>query len=227
MYGYIKKPAKKKIVISRRVTRTFSALFFFTGLFLIGSVIFPFLQWQFFQLPRQPQNNIVSPIPQFVSPVVLASENINSWVPVASVSTSPGVKFYTLSIPKLRIENATVEFGATDLKKSLIGWADSALPGSFGTNIIFGHSALPQFYNPKNYTTIFSLLPTLAIGDPIYVNYDGVSYKYKVVEMRTVDPEDYSILEQRFDDSYISLITCVPPGTYWKRLVVRAKITKF
>jgi len=34
------------------------------------------------------------------------------------------------------------------------------------------------------------------------------------------------VLEQKNDASYISLITCVPPGTYWKRLVVRAKLTE-
>ena len=152
---------------------------------------------------------------------------INSWLPKATASAIPTVRYYTISIPKVRIENATVEFGANDLKKSLIGWTDSSLPGSLGTNIVFGHSTLPQFYNPVSYTTIFSLLPTLERGDPIYLNYDGVSYKYLVFDMKTVDPEDYSILDQRFDDSYLTLITCVPPGTYWKRLVVKAKVVKF
>jgi len=44
--------------------------------------------------------------------------------------------------------------------------------------------------------------------------------------MVEVEPEDLSILEQRFDDSYLTLVTCVPPGTYLRRLVVRARLVK-
>jgi len=35
-----------------------------------------------------------------------------------------------------------------------------------------------------------------------------------------------SVLEQKYDASYLTLVTCVPPGTYWKRLVVKAKLVQ-
>lgn len=238
-YSYIKKLPKTRKVrgVNRQVfpkwfVGSLSFVCFVLGLVLVGSVAWPLIQWQFLYRPSQLQEKYISPIPSFVSSQVLASssesaESIVNWLPTATHSANPSIKFYTISIPKLRIESATVEYGGTDLKKSLIGWTDSALPGNLGNNVIFGHSTLPQFYNPKNYTSIFSLLPTLKKGDPIYISYDGVSYKYVVFDMKTVEPEDYSILEQQYDNSYVSLITCVPPGTYWKRLIVKARVNKF
>jgi sortase A len=85
---------------------------------------------------------------------------------------------------------------------------------------------LPQFFNPKDYMTIFSTLPTLKIGDEILVDFDGVRYRFLVSEMVELPPDDLAILEQHYDDSYISLVTCVPPGTYLRRLVVRARLAK-
>ena len=69
------------------------------------------------------------------------------------------------------------------------------------------------------------MLPTLKIGDDIVVTYDGVTYKYVVYDMVVLDPTDLSTLEQQFDDSYLTLVTCVPPGTLWKRLDVKAKLS--
>lgn len=151
--------------------------------------------------------------------------NANMWYPTAPQKKVAGrVNTYTLSIPKLKIDNALVVVGGDDLSKSLIHYGGTGVPGEYGTTVIFGHSTLPQFYNPKNYKTIFSLLPTLEIGDEIDIFYDGVAYKYIVYEMVVLDPTDLSTLEQRFDDSYLTLVTCVPPGTYWQRLNVKARL---
>jgi len=96
--------------------------------------------------------------------------------------------------------------------------------------VIFGHSTLPQFYNPTDYHTIFSLLPSLRAtsdlkdGDDIFITYDGATYHYSVSDMVVTTPEDLSSLEQRYDDSYVTLVTCVPPGTYWQRLNVKARL---
>ncbi|PIV00284.1 hypothetical protein COS54_03310 [Candidatus Shapirobacteria bacterium CG03_land_8_20_14_0_80_39_12] len=133
---------------------------------------------------------------------------------------------YFFSIPKLGIENAKVLVGMEDLKKSLIQYPGTVPPGRYGNTVIFGHSVLPQFFNPKNYLTIFSTLPTLKIGDSILVEYNGIEYKYLVEQMIEVVPDDISILAQRYDDSYLTLITCVPPGTFLRRLIVRARLSK-
>lgn len=175
-------------------------------------------------------SHIISPV---VDSPILAAEiantvdftNANVWYPTAPQKhITAKVNTYTLSISKLKIKDALVIVSGDDLNSGLVHYGGTGLPGDFGTSVVFGHSMLPQFYSPKNYKSIFSLLPTLEIGDNIDVTYDGVSYKYEVFEMVVVDPTDLSVLEQHFDDSYITLVTCVPPGTYWKRLNVKARI---
>ena len=63
-------------------------------------------------------------------------------------------------------------------------------------------------------------------GDEIYLDFDQVRYKYLVVDKKIVEPSDLSVLEQRFDSGYVTLITCVPPGTVWKKGVIRARLSQ-
>lgn len=154
---------------------------------------------------------------------------INQWFPTASTSfttSSLKVDKYYLSIPKLNIKNALVKINGEDLKKSLIHFQAQSLPGEYGNVVIFGHSTLPALYNPKDYTTIFTHLPSLEKGDKVIIKVDEAEYEYEVYEMFVVGPEEISVLKQMKDGVYLTLITCVPPGTYWKRLIVRAKLVQ-
>jgi sortase A len=225
-YVYLKKPPKVKNRAWPLFLSVFSLSF---GTFLLFLVAWPIITFQTNVAPKL-ENNIISPIPP--EEEVLGSEvdlaRASNWFPGTSQNKDLGSKItsYNLSIPKLGIADAVVTIGGEDLSKSLIQWAGTALPGENGNGVIFGHSVLPAFYNPKNYTTIFSTLPTLKEGDEILIYFDGITYVYKVFELDIIEPADISVLEQKFDDSYVSLITCVPPGTYWKRLVVKAKLIK-
>ena len=168
---------------------------------------------------------------QTIQPEVVSGVDFtkaSNWFPTAAkgkLKTSK-VIHYRLSIPKLKIDQALVEIGGDDLDKSLIHYSGTALPGEYGNVVIFGHSVLPIFYEPKNYRTIFSLLATLEKGDEIYLDYDGVQYKYVVDNYSEVRPEEIEVLEQRFDRRSMTLITCVPPGTYLRRGVIQAYLVK-
>jgi sortase A len=232
-YRYVKRsirtertpPAKKK----RKISRLLALAIFGIGCVCIISAIFPIIQYQLAVSPAL--SGLISPIS---TAKVLGEESTtkvdytqaSSWFEnVPKLPPLPSkITYYTISIPKLKISDALVEIGGEDLKKSLIHYAGTALPGQYGNTIIFGHSSLPQFFGPKNYLAIFATLPTLKTNDIIFVNFDGIMYKYKVEKMVEVEPDDISILEQRFDDSYLSLVTCVPPGTYLRRLVIRARL---
>lgn len=153
----------------------------------------------------------------------------SNWFPNLSSQSDvkSKVSFYTVTIPKLKIDNAIVSIGGEDLSKSLVQYPGTALPGKNGNAVIFGHSILPIFYNPKNYMSIFSTLPTLKNGDDIFIEFDGISYKFRVEEIFEIYPTDIQILEQNPTDSFITLVTCVPPGDPRnpKRLIVRARVT--
>lgn len=185
-----------------------------------------------------PRSEIVSSLEQANS--VLGSYNVFSnnlrdftnaglWFPSKPQKNSNknfNLKSYYLSIPKLNIKDAQVIIGGEELTKSLVHYLPQTLPGEYGNVVIFGHSTLPQLYNPADYKTIFTYLPSLEKGDKVFTKIGEVNYEYEVYDMFVINPEQVSVLEQRNDASYLTLITCVPPGTYWKRLVVRAKLTK-
>ncbi len=241
-------PKAYKSRLPRRVLAVSSAAFLLAGLFLIGQVVYPIVGWYLFVLPSY-SSGIVSPLASNFHPessplypaLVQAQESIaptsredsfkvSTWfvgVPQQESMGKSNLRTYTISIPKLKIDMATVEVGGEDLKKSLVAWPTSAPPGTYGNNIIFGHSELPQFASPGNYSGIFTHIMELEKGDEIYVDYDGVRYKYLVAEKNVVDPTNLSVLEQRFDSSYITLITCVPPGTVWQRGIVKGILTQY
>lgn len=157
-----------------------------------------------------------------------SSTDPNTWFPTQpQKKVSAQVNSYTISIPTLGIDNATVIIAGDDLGKSLIHYGGTGLPGGYGNTVVFGHSTLPHFFKgAKDYKAIFSTLPSIKEGADIIIKYDGLTYRYQVVDKVVVDPTDLSPLEQRFDDAYLTLVTCVPPGTYLYRLNVKARLVQ-
>lgn len=201
------------------------------GLFLVLNASVPIIQYEIFSLSQLAPSELLSPVPK--PPKVAGTQTETYNLTRASdwfigqpdlPKLESKVKFYNLSIPRLKIEDATVEIGGEELAQNLIHYAGTALPGQQGNAVIFGHSSLPQFFSPTNYLTIFTKLPSLKKGDEIIVNYDGIKYKFMVEQLFEVMPTDIQVLEQRYDDSYLTLVTCVPPGTYLRRLVIKARI---
>lgn len=244
---------KKPISFGRRLRFGISLLFLTLGTATATSVAYPLLSYQLDYAPRFQKGETVSPIPPSpiiattttVNPIIktvkaadnptFASEVVNtsldytdasSWFVGASPNNPGNAPYltYTLSIPKLGITDALVHTNNTDLKKSLIQYGGTAMPGDLGNTVVFGHSVLPQFFNPKNYLTIFSTLYLLHPGDTIQVTADGATYNYKIIDMYEVQPDDLSPLAQTYDGSYLTLITCTPSGTYLRRLIVKAQV---
>ena len=106
-------------------------------------------------------------------------------------------------------------------------YAGTALPGEVGNVFLYGHSVMPFFFNEANYKTIFSNLHKLENDDIIELDFDGKTYKYKVFEKMVLTPEEVKPLETLtpayLNEKTISLMTCTPPGTSLKRLIVGAK----
>jgi sortase A len=195
------------------------------GLVFMGNAVLPLAFYEIKKTYFQPKLS---------SPLVLGEDstpnssyaNPRNWFPVLpQLPPRPSkITHYSLSIPKLGVRGAVVQVGGEDLMESLVQYPGTALPGQLGNTVIFGHSVLPQFFNPENYKSIFSTLPNLEEGDEVLVEFDGVFYRYQVTELAETSPKDLTLLEQRYNDSYLTLVTCVPPGTYLRRLAVRAKL---
>lgn len=229
---------------NKKVMRLFGFLVLFLGLSAVTYIFLPLLSWQVYFAPTFANQNIASPIPKngvitqnsvktllsYATDSLAGIDytNANNWFPNYKFQKGeiPKIQFYTISIPKIKIKNAVVSTVDTDLKKHLVNYFGTAIPGAQGNVVIFGHSTLPQLYNEKDYKTIFSNLYKLSPGDEIIVNSGSVTYKYIVETVIVVDPDNTSILEQNYNDSFITLVTCTPPGTIWKRLVVKGRIDR-
>ncbi len=229
LYQYIKAQPKRPM----RKPFALSFLLMGVGMGLLIWVVWPIISFTI--VSPSLFGSTITPLPgakaqaaaSSPEPIVVDYTNANLWYPASpQKKVVATVNSYTLSIPKLKIENALVTIAGDDLNKSLIHYGGTGIPGEYGNAVVFGHSVLPQFFDPKNYKTIFSTLPTLLVGDDIFITYDSVTYKYKIFEMIVRDPTDLSVLEQQYDDAYVTLVTCVPPGTYWKRLNVKARIVR-
>lgn len=233
LYRFVKEKPRVRL----RAPKIISLLLLSSGVFLLLWTVWPIvtfalvdsLQLEKTISPLSDGKGKIGSAPSVLSGLTNSSEseltNVNTWFPTKpQKKNNLPVTLYHISIPKLNIEGAEVAIAGDDLSEHLIHYGGTPLPGQYGNGVIFGHSTLPQFYNPKNYKSIFSTLPSLENGDKVTLFFDGITYTYIVEDKVVVEPTDLSPLEQKFDDSYITLVTCVPPGTYWKRLNVKARL---
>lgn len=137
-------------------------------------------------------------------------------------------------IPKLNVD-APVTYGLTDVSEHIVQQAlrdgavnypvtDNArsLPGQKGNAVILGHSSA-SFLAPGNYKFIFVQLNQLVAGDIFFLDYGGHRYAYKVVNKRVINPNQLDQLNLGTNKAYATLVTCDPPGTTAKRLLVIAE----
>jgi sortase A len=238
MGKYYYKKAGKKL---KTTARLFSLLIIIIGISVGGYVFFPLLSWQIYFAPVFASQDIAVPIPQatLVNGATIGSliaqagdslsgvdySNASNWFPNYKLQKGkPKIDTYTMTIPKLNINNAVVSATDDDLSKHLVNLGGTALPPDKGNAVIFGHSTLPQLFDPKNYKTIFAKAYELKVGDELLTDVTGVLYKYRIYSITVVSPDDTSVLEQDYSDSFLTLITCTPPGTIWKRLIIKSRL---
>lgn len=150
----------------------------------------------------------------------------NNWfAPLPSLKTVVSkVNYYTISIPSVKLNDVPVEINGVNLKKNAVQYPGTALPGTFGNPVVFGHSTLPYLYKTNDPISIFNPLLKVKKGDEVLVNYDGITFRYRIMETWEVTPEKVEVLAQKYDRREITLITCIPLGTYLHRFVVRAEL---
>lgn len=217
-----------------------SVFVIFSGGVIFMYTFFPLISWHIYFAPVFASQKIQAPIPAYtvINPsnitklIANAAASINTdytnaynWYPGLSERNS-NVGTYTISIPKIEVENAIVSNEDSDLTRHMVQYNSDTFPPKEGNSIIFGHSTLPQLYNPKDYKTILANAYKLSVGDEIIVNTKNSKYNYKIETITVVEPTDTSVLAQNFSDSFLTIITCTPPGTVWKRLIIKARIKK-
>ena len=115
--------------------------------------------------------------------------------------------------------NHYVVFGATNKKLEygpgyILG---TSLPGSGGNFAIAGHRT--------TYGAPFGNLDRVQVGETIIFQTNTNQYKYQVIDVKIIAPEDNYVLENYGDDR-ITLTTCHPKFSAKQRLVVIGQLEK-
>lgn len=97
----------------------------------------------------------------------------------------------------------------------------SGVPTDNKTMFLFAHAS-GDLLMARRYNSIFYLLNKMEADDEITIYYRNLPYTYHVTAVKTVAPDAVNYLENTPDTDLI-LMTCTPPGTTWKRLLVFAK----
>lgn len=174
-------------------------------------------------------NALIAQVHAYVSPGSLESNAIVV-DPTANITVGPEPR---LIIPKINVD-LPINYNETALDDATIQVAlkdgavhyklpgANAVPGQFGNTVILGHSS-NDIFNQGAYKFVFVLLDRMEVGDTFYSHYEGKRYIYKVTEKKVIDPTEISALQLGTDKPRFTIVTCTPPGTALKRLLVIAE----
>lgn len=104
------------------------------------------------------------------------------------------------------------------LAKGIWRWPDGSTSDKGGNTVLIGHRF--TYTNPRG---VFYFLNKVQIGNEIGLTWQGKNYLYKVVNTKTVQPSNTSILNQTKKPT-LTLYTCTPLWWPKERLVVTAEL---
>lgn len=152
-------------------------------------------------------------------------------IPVKSIDMAsyeaPSYGDMQLIIPKIGVDIAYGSDGEAALDRG--AWwrypdrGEPTTPGGTGNFVIAAHrftiAPTPQETNVKS---PFYHIEKVAVGDKIYVDYEGRRFEYEVSELQTVEPDAIEI-EAATKEPRMTLYSCGLGGARSDRLVVIAK----
>lgn len=145
--------------------------------------------------------------------------------PTIKQNYSPNQEFRII-IPKININSQVLlnidpynkEEYLAALNQGVAQAKGSALPEDDGDIFLFAHSTNDPFIS--YYNAVFYLINKLTPSDEIYLFYQGKNYKYVVTETKIINPSEVQYLQTSEKKYSLTLMTCWPPGTTLKRLLV-------
>ena len=122
------------------------------------------------------------------------------------------------------IWNANARNVQDQLNKGVVHIVGSAVPGDDGNIFLTGHSS-DLWWTPGEHKTVFALLDKLENGNEINLSYNGGSFQYRVYNKEVVSKEDVARFVATDKAQSLTVMTCYPIGTNWRRLMVQAERT--
>lgn len=242
IYNSVKKTASS----SRIASIIIPSIFIFAGIGFIYRQLYPEIQQSIAQTEGYLNQGTISPVSdeyidlgQFISKpssfADLTKKALSENVLLDDNISQHYQGIFYISIPSLGIDRlpvtANVDSTAEQsylpiLTSSLAHFKSTGLPISNVQNniVVYGHS-ISQTYAPSanNPMVAFSLLPNLKVGDEIFLEIDGQTFKFKMQRSKIVDPSDVSILTGTKGKRTLTLFTCYPAGNNAQRYVAVAR----
>lgn len=197
---------------------------------IVGSIITVIIAFALTNLPAVSENSRFwwkvewrgekfTTAPQYNLPTIGERKPKEELPPVQAVSPS------TLKIEKIGIEapifwNTHSDKIIETLEGGVAHYQGTALPNEVGNVFIVGHSS--NFLWAKgDYKQVFALLDKLVVGDKIELTYRSQTINYQVKNKKIVRPDQVEVLKSD-ETKKLSLMTCWPIGTTFRRLIVEA-----
>ncbi len=116
-----------------------------------------------------------------------------------------------------------------ELDNGVVHYPGSAFPSMQGNSYITGHSSYYS-WNKSPYKSVFRNLGKLNQNDEIVIymslkNGKKLAIVYSVVSSEVVSSNEERLFRE-YEGSELTLVTCWPLGTDWKRLMVKAELTQ-
>lgn len=124
-----------------------------------------------------------------------------------------------LEVPIVIVKNQSPKDFDKALKHGVLHYPFSALPNENGRVVLLGHSA-PQGWPKINFDHVFSHLNDLEKNDKFSVVFGDDKYFYKIENKYFL--KEGERLPSQEEESSLVLISCWPPGSNQKRIVVEA-----
>ena len=144
----------------------------------------------------------------------------------------PADKDFSIIIPKIGANAPVIKnvdpFNGDEYRKKLTQGAahakGTAVPSESGNTFLFAHSS-DNFYSANRYNTIFYLIHKLKKDDHFFIVYNEEIYDYVVSEVSIISADAGKYLKnEKFVGQSATLMTCWPPGTVAKRLLITGEL---
>jgi len=166
---------------------------------------------------------VISQAPPTATATAGASKIVQVAAPAPSSPTpGPYTPSVTIDVPRLGVQAAVYDRGIDANRQLPIapGYAVthykfSAALGARGNYVVYGHDDIQG--------SIFRYLPTMQVGDDIYLSAGDRRYTYRVTGSLVVSPDDVAVLNPT-PDATITLISCTPYWVDTQRIVVKGAL---
>ena len=135
------------------------------------------------------------------------------------------IKKINVSVPIISISSRQDKILQEGLKKGEVIFPQTVFPGEKGNCVIVGHSSNFS-WRKGDYDTIFVLLDKLKIGDEIEIFWEKEKIKYAIFENPRIVKANQTEILASAKEPILTLMTCWPIGTNYKRLIVKGKLVK-